>query len=189
MKPILVTLAAIVSLIVAVPIANTAADHAHAIELAQIKTVAFQKAEAQAEQAKVELAKKLAAERVAAEQKAAADAAAKQAALIANGGDCSLYRSMVAQYNWNVDTAMAVMQAENRTCLPKINNAGVNTDGSVDYGLFQINSSNSKLFTSTDTLYDPAVNIHVAYVLYSTSSRGWGNWSTYNSGKYRQFLQ
>jgi soluble lytic murein transglycosylase-like protein len=94
---------------------------------------------------------------------------------------------MVEQYAWDVQIVMAIMQAENKSCNPNINNAGLNYDGSVDYGLFQVNSIHSGMVGGNlDTLYDPATNISVAHKIYTGS--GWTAWSTYNNGKYLSFL-
>lgn len=66
-------------------------------------------------------------------------------------GNCEQYRPLVAQYNWNVDVALAVMKAESN-CNP--NAIHVNSNGSVDHGLFQLNNIN---------VTDPAQNIAIAY--------------------------
>jgi len=71
-----------------------------------------------------------------------------------------------------------------------------NTDGSTDYGLFQINSSHSDLLGAGDK-FDPAANT----VMAKTISSNWTNppnpppgangqtpWSSYNSGVYSKYL-
>jgi hypothetical protein len=84
---------------------------------------------------------------------------------------------------------MAIMQAENNSCNPGKNNAGLNSDGSVDYGLFQVNSVHSDLVSGNlSALYDPATNVKVAYAIYSGANK-WHSWSTYNSGKYLTYLR
>lgn len=60
----------------------------------------------------------------------------------------------------------------------------VNTDGSVDQGLWQINSSNYK----GSDIYDPNVNARWAVKL-ATHGRGLRNWTTFTSGKYKRYLQ
>lgn len=68
------------------------------------------------------------------------------------------------------------------------NNAGLNYDGSVDYGLMQINSIHADMVKGKlSRLYDPATNIKIAYSL-SKGGTDWTPWSTYNNGKYKQFL-
>ena len=50
-----------------------------------------------------------------------------------------------------------------------------NTDGSTDRGLFQINSVHArKVNGDLDSLYDPKVNIQVAYQIFKASS--WDPW-------------
>lgn len=62
------------------------------------------------------------------------------------------------------------------------------------YGLWQINMigtlgpARRKTFniTSNDRLFDPNVNAKAAHIIYTGS--GWKAWTTYTSGKYKQFL-
>lgn len=58
-----------------------------------------------------------------------------------------------------------------------------NNDGSVDQGLWQINSSN---YAGSD-IYDPNVNARWAIRL-AEHGRGLRNWTTFTSGKYKKFL-
>jgi hypothetical protein len=109
-----------------------------------------------------------------------AKAAAKQAALVASytTPNCAAYRGLVAQYDWNVSTAMAIMQAESGCRAITPSNAALNFDGVPDYGLMQLHGM---------PITDPAENIRVAYaVKYKT--QGWGAWSTYNNGAYLRYL-
>lgn len=100
---------------------------------------------------------------------------------------CEAYRSLIGQYDWNVQIAYAIMRAENTGCDPAIDNRGLNSDGSVDYGLFQVNSVHAaEVGGNLAALYDPATNIRVAYTIYSGS--GWRAWSTYNNGRYLRYL-
>lgn len=59
----------------------------------------------------------------------------------------------------------------------------VNNDGSVDQGLWQINSSN---YSGSD-IYNPNVNARWAIRL-ATHGRGLRNWTTFASGKYKKYL-
>lgn len=60
-----------------------------------------------------------------------------------------------------------------------------NTNGSIDRGLWQINSSHSQ-FDPQRLLDDPHYNAKAAVAI--ERSQGLGAWSTYNNGAYRQFL-
>lgn len=97
-------------------------------------------------------------------------------------GVCSQYYDMVDKYDWDTETMLAIMYAES-SCRPNLDNTGLNKNGSVDYGLFQINSIHG--YDKND-LMDPEFNISVAYKIYK--SQGLRAWSVYNSGKYLQYL-
>ena len=58
-----------------------------------------------------------------------------------------------------------------------------NTDHTIDRGLWQINSSN----VDSPSMFDPMSNAREAVKL-RNNSLGLRNWTTYTSGKYRQFL-
>lgn len=83
---------------------------------------------------------------------------------------CEKYRSIIAQYSWNVDVAIAVCNAES--------SGNANTSNMNDYhsfahcrgsfGLFQINCSHG-------IVHDPVKNIAIAAKMYD--ARGWQPWS------------
>lgn len=105
---------------------------------------------------------------------------AKKPALSAGGasyagaGNCEAYRSLVSQYNWNVNTAMKVMQAES-TCNAMAHNTTDNHGVCMgSFGLFQISCHSG-------AVYDPAQNIAIAYQKYQ--ARGWQPWGVCTSGK------
>lgn len=93
----------------------------------------------------------------------------------------------MSQYNWDVNIAMAIMQAENHTCNPSAYN-GVNANGSNDAGLFQVNSIHvlSGLIGDQER-FNPEANIKAAYAIYRGS--GWSAWATYNNGIYLEYLR
>jgi hypothetical protein len=93
----------------------------------------------------------------------------------------------VKKYDWNIQIAYAICMAESRGNAA-IDNAGTNRDGSTDYGLMQINSIHAYMVGGNlESLRDPAVNMRVAYSL-SHQGTDWTAWSTYNNGKYKQYL-
>jgi hypothetical protein len=61
-----------------------------------------------------------------------------------------------------------------------------NSNGTVDRGLWQINSSNYKLYKGHN-IFDPNVNAHAAKRL-AEGGKGLGNWTTYNTGAYLKYL-
>ena len=65
---------------------------------------------------------------------------------------------------------------------------GPNSDGTYDYGLWQINTVNvnSHHWSVASLLGNPEYNAKAAVAIYK--SAGFGAWSTYNSGAYKQFL-
>jgi hypothetical protein len=63
----------------------------------------------------------------------------------------------------------------------------IDPDGTVDRGLMEINSVHSNLVNGNVlSLYNPQVNIEIAYEIYLTS--GWRAWSSYDTGQYLRFL-
>lgn len=91
---------------------------------------------------------------------------------------CQNYSNLFSQYNWDAATAMAICQAESGGNPNPPSNGYINYDGVSDYGLMQLHGI---------AIVDPALNISYAYY-HKYLTQGWGAWSTYNSGKYRQYL-
>ncbi len=81
----------------------------------------------------------------------------------------------------NAATAVAVSQAENRS--GDTNAVHRNSDGSVDVGLWQINSSNA----NPEQMKDPTANAVEAFKL-ASSGRGWNNWTTFRNKAYLLFM-
>ncbi|HVA24546.1 MAG TPA: hypothetical protein VMW62_09145 [Chloroflexota bacterium] len=75
------------------------------------------------------------------------------------------------------DTAQAICHAESPTGAPG--------DGGQSRGPFQINLPSHPDLASLN-LDDPDVNAQAAAQIKASS--GWGPWSTYNNGAYRQYL-
>jgi hypothetical protein len=75
--------------------------------------------------------------------------------------------------------AAAVAMAESRgnTCA-----SNTNTDGSIDRGVFQINSVNGSL-----SVYGLKQNVANAFKI-SHGGRDWSPWTTFKNGAYRQFI-
>lgn len=84
---------------------------------------------------------------------------ARSSAKVVSTVGCEAYRPLVAQYSWNVETAMQVMRAESG-CNP------LAVSPTQDHGLFQLHNR---------PVYDPAQNIAIAYSMWQ--SRGWQPWS------------
>lgn len=106
------------------------------------------------------------------------------ATLAAATTGCGAYLQLIQSYNWDVRVATAIMQAESG-CNPTAYNE--NTNGSVDRGLFQVNSVHGdKVQYNFAALFNPSTNISIAYRIYQSS--GWSAWSAYNNGRYAQFL-
>lgn len=103
---------------------------------------------------------------------------------IAPQGD---FYALIAQYDWDVPTAYAVMMAESRGNPNALNNNPATADYSV--GLFQINLygalANDR--PSEEWLRVPENNVAYAYKMWQQS--GWYPWSVYKSGAYLQYLE
>jgi hypothetical protein len=82
--------------------------------------------------------------------------------------------------------ALAIQRAENPKGRCEIYH--YNTDGTLDWGYFQINTVHLKRpGLNLRDLLDCKANIDFAYQLYQ-ERHGFTPWSTYNSGLYRKFL-
>lgn len=62
----------------------------------------------------------------------------------------------------------------------------LNTNKTVDRGLFQINSVHANRVTNLDDLYDSETNVRIAAQIHA--EQGWRPWVTYWTGKYKQYL-
>lgn len=83
-------------------------------------------------------------------------------------------------------TALAIQRAENPRGACEIYH--YNTDGTLDWGYFQINTVHLKRpGLNLRDLLDCKANIDFAYQLYV--ERGFQPWSTYNNGAYLKFLR
>lgn len=106
----------------------------------------------------------------------------------------------IAQYinlkDWDYETAIKVAKSENAWNSRKafdctINNAGTNKDGSIDYGIFQINNIHRKFVEDyysrpfEEVVTNCFENIDVAYMIYERNGNAWTPWSAYNNGSYK----
>lgn len=83
--------------------------------------------------------------------------------------------------------ALAIQRAENPQGKCEVYH--YNTDGTLDWGYFQINTVHLKRRgLNLRDLLDCKANIDFAYQLYS-EKQGFTPWSTYNNGAYRRFLR
>jgi uncharacterized protein YxeA len=184
-KFLMITLAAI---ILAVPIALAAGHHANLlkVERTENSTLHLQldttKKQLQSNNAQLEQERRtnqqLQQKSDEQEKQLQAKAAVKAAATVAamTTPNCTAYQGLVAQYDWPVHTAMAIMQAESGCRAVTPDNAAINYDGIPDYGLFQLHGIN---------VTDPAENVRIAYeVKYLGAGRSFTPWNTYTSGAY-----
>ena len=84
-----------------------------------------------------------------------------------------------------LNIAVAVCSAESDRYTQAINTE--NADGSIDYGLWQINSVHfgqtiGGHFVNEAALYDPATNAAIAYALWKAAA--WQPWAAHTSGAY-----
>jgi len=82
-----------------------------------------------------------------------------------------------------IPTGVAVALAESGG---RTDETHVNSDGTTDYGLMQINSIHGSLLSSGDWR-DPNANARMAYALWKDNGGSWRPWSSYNNGRYRLF--
>lgn len=81
-----------------------------------------------------------------------------------------------------IATAVAVALAESGG---RSDAEGHNTNGSTDYGLWQINTIHG--VTRAD-MFDPAKNAAKAYYVFHAAKDRWTPWSVFKNGRYRPFL-
>jgi hypothetical protein len=92
-----------------------------------------------------------------------------------------------AKFGPDCRIALAIQRAENPQGKCEIYH--YNTDGTLDWGYFQINTVHLKRpGVNLRSLLDCKANIDFAYHLY-LERQGFTPWSTYNSGAYKKFLR
>lgn len=84
----------------------------------------------------------------------------------------------------DIDIAVAVARAESGWNAKATNR---NSNDSVDYGLFQINSIHQAILAGGNWA-DPGDNTAMAFKVWTDAGKSWGPWVTYWSGAYRQYL-
>jgi len=91
-----------------------------------------------------------------------------------------------AKFGSACGVALAIQRAENPTGDCEIYH--YNTDGTLDWGYFQINTVHLKRpGVNLHALLDCKANIDFAYQLYT--EKGFEPWTTYRNGAYRQFIR
>lgn len=80
-------------------------------------------------------------------------------------------------------TAVAIAGAES-SFDPDANSSGLNANGSVDYGLWQINSVHRP---PVPDIYDPAVNAGWMWEI-SNGGSDWSPWTVYRTGRYLDWV-
>ena len=111
------------------------------------------------------------------------------AASTSTGGTLSVAQiaSAMRAAGWPEDaipTGIAIVLAESGGNPRAVNTA--NRNGSVDYGLFQINTVHGSLLSRGDK-FNPVDNARMALTVYKQAGNSWKPWSTFNSGKYKDF--
>lgn len=84
------------------------------------------------------------------------------------------YQELICSYPWNCATAMKIARCESTL-------QATAWDGGHNYGLMQVNDVHINMTPnhSVQDLYDPEINVRIAYELYL--SNGWTPW-VYCSG-------
>lgn len=85
----------------------------------------------------------------------------------------------------DIATAVAIALAESGGRAYAI--GGPNSDGTYDYGCWQINEgAHPEKFQGVDWS-NPQTNAKMAFAVYTEAGNSWRPWSVFNSGKYKQF--
>jgi hypothetical protein len=111
----------------------------------------------------------------------------KKAQLDQEGKPLTAYQQYAcAKFGADCRIALAIQRAENP--LGKCETYHYNSDGTLDWGYFQINTVHLKRpGLNLRDLLDCKANIDFAFQLFQ-ESRGFSAWSTYKNGAYRRFL-
>ncbi len=83
-----------------------------------------------------------------------------------------------------IPAGLAIAQAESGN---NPNATNHNTNGTTDYGLFQINSIHTSILNSGQW-NNPQDNVDMAYQVWKAAGGSWTPWTTYTSGTYRRYL-
>ena len=83
-----------------------------------------------------------------------------------------------------IDTAVAVARGESEWNPRATNN---NTNGTIDYGLFQINSIHQSILSGGDR-FNPADNAKMAFKIWQQAGNSWTPWVAWKTGAYRKYL-
>lgn len=102
--------------------------------------------------------------------------------MLLSDGQIAAYASAAGFTGNDLSIAVAVCLAESGG---RTNATNHNSDGSTDYGLWQINSVHADLL-SQGSWSDPADNARMAHAVWQSS--GWGAWTTYKSGAYFVYI-
>lgn len=98
-------------------------------------------------------------------------------------GVCGQYRTIVEQYDWDVNLILAIMKAESGCKPDSINWSDGHNGCTGSYGLMQLACLH---FSEGQDKLDVVTNIAVAYKVYVGS--GLTAWSAYTNGSYLKFL-
>ena len=93
------------------------------------------------------------------------------------------YAKLAGWTGEDLDIATAIAAAESG--LDPEAKGGPNSNGTYDYGLWQINDIHKP---TDDEKTDPWKNAERAYKIYQAAGNKFTPWSTYNNGKYKEFL-
>ncbi len=95
---------------------------------------------------------------------------------------CEQYKSIIRQYDWDSDIAIAIMLAESSCDAEVVNWKDKHATCIGSAGLFQIGCINAPI----EEMQNPRKNIEFAYKLYK--ERGWKPWGAYTNGSYKKHL-
>jgi len=100
---------------------------------------------------------------------------------------CEPYLAIVQKYDWDVRTVMAIMEAESHCSPQSANMSDVHSSCVGSYSLLQVGCFWYPFFGESD-LFDPEVNIDIAYKVYKRSN-SFNPWTTYTSGKFKKYIK
>ena len=96
---------------------------------------------------------------------------------------CQGYKPLLSKYSWNVNIMVAICAAESHGNTYAVD---YDSNGTVDRGVLQINSTHDWMVSNPNDLFNPAINIATAYKVWLGQS--YSGWSTYLDKAYLAYL-
>lgn len=109
--------------------------------------------------------------------------------------NCAQYVPIVQKYDWDHKLAVAVMVGESNSCNPNAANRSSTENHTKwcgrygSFGLWQLATCWADYFQLAESdLFNPELNIELAYKIYKRSGGSFSQWGAYSNGSYKKWL-